>query len=82
MTAAFDDVDAVVHAAETYMAAGDYWRAESVLGAALGAHPNQPRLLTLYARVNGVRVRTDSLTVRQFTSQWHRLKTTLAEHLP
>ena len=51
MTAAFDDVDAVVHAAETYMAAGDSWRAESVLGTALGAHPNQPRLLTLYARV-------------------------------
>ena len=51
MTAAFDDVDAVVHAAEGSMAAGDYRRAESVLGAALGAHPNQPRLLTLYARV-------------------------------
>lgn len=51
MTAAFDDVDAVVHAAEGYLAAGDLWRAESVLGTALGAHPNQPRLLTLYARV-------------------------------
>ena len=52
MTAAFDGVDAVVHAAEGYMAAADLWRAESVLGTALGgAHPNQPRLLTLYARV-------------------------------
>jgi Flp pilus assembly protein TadD len=51
MTAAFDDVDAVVHAAETYMAAGDFWRAESALGAALATHPNHPRLLTLYARV-------------------------------
>lgn len=51
MTAAFDDVDAVVHAAENYMAAGDYWRAESVLGAALTAQPNHARLLTLYARV-------------------------------
>jgi tetratricopeptide (TPR) repeat protein len=51
MTAAFDDADAVVHAAETYMAASDFWRAESVLGAALTAHPNHPRLLTLYARV-------------------------------
>src|SRR5882757_585436 len=51
MTAAFDDVDAVVQAAESYMAAGDFWRAESVLGAALAAHPNHPRLLTLYARV-------------------------------
>jgi Flp pilus assembly protein TadD len=51
MTAAFDDVDAVIHAAETYMAAADFWRAESVLGAALTAHPNHPRMLTLYARV-------------------------------
>ncbi|KAA0080221.1 hypothetical protein CIW52_25990 [Mycolicibacterium sp. P9-64] len=51
MTAAFDDVDAVVHAAEGYLAAGDCWRAESVLGAALGARLDQPRLLTLHARV-------------------------------
>jgi Flp pilus assembly protein TadD len=51
MTAAFDDVDAVVHAAENHMAAGDFWRAESVLGAALGTHPNHPRLLTVHARV-------------------------------
>jgi tetratricopeptide (TPR) repeat protein len=51
MTAAFDDVDAVIHAAETYMAAGDFRQAESVLGAALTTHPNHPRLLTLYARV-------------------------------
>jgi Flp pilus assembly protein TadD len=51
MTAAFDDVDAVVHASESYMAAGDLMRAESILGAALGAHDNHPRLLTLYARV-------------------------------
>ena len=51
MAAAFDDVDAVFQAAETYMAAGDLWRAESVLGPALGAHPNHQRLLTYYARV-------------------------------
>ncbi|MCW2520881.1 MAG: hypothetical protein JWR46_3500 [Mycobacterium sp.] len=51
MTAAFDDVDAVVQTAENYLAAGDLWRAESVLGAALAADPNNPRLLTLYARV-------------------------------
>jgi tetratricopeptide (TPR) repeat protein len=51
MTDAFDDVDAVVHAAETSMAAGDFWRAESVVGAALAAHPNHPRLLTVHAHV-------------------------------
>ncbi|MCU1699334.1 MAG: hypothetical protein JWR34_5397 [Mycobacterium sp.] len=51
MTAAFDDVDAVVHAAESYMAAGDFRGAESVVGTALGVHPNHPRLLTVYARV-------------------------------
>jgi uncharacterized protein HemY len=51
MTAAFDDVDAVVHTAESYMAAGDFRGAESVVVAALGAHPNHPRLLTVYARV-------------------------------
>lgn len=51
MTDAFDDVDAVVHTAETHMAAGDFWRAESVVGAALATHPNHPRLLTVQARV-------------------------------
>jgi Flp pilus assembly protein TadD len=51
MTAAFDDIDAVVRAAESYMAAGDFRGAESVVGTALGAHPNHPRLLTVYARV-------------------------------
>ncbi|MBB5165780.1 tetratricopeptide repeat protein [Mycobacterium sp. AZCC_0083] len=51
MIAAFDDIDAVVRAAESYMAAGDFRGAESVVGTALGAHPNHPRLLTVYARV-------------------------------
>jgi Flp pilus assembly protein TadD len=49
MTAS-SDVDAVVHSAETWLATGDYGRAEAVLLPALAIHPNHPRLLTVHAR--------------------------------
>lgn len=51
MTVPSSDADAVVDAAETYLVAGDYPRAEEMLRAALATHPHHPRLLIAYARV-------------------------------
>lgn len=50
VTAAPNDVDAVVHIAETHIAAGNHRQAEETVRAALAVDPNHPRLLTAYAR--------------------------------
>ncbi|MGE2713289.1 tetratricopeptide repeat protein [Mycolicibacterium litorale] len=44
------DYGGLLHAVESCFAAGDYVRAEQVVGAALATDPHNPRLLTAFAR--------------------------------
>lgn len=50
MTSSADEIDGAVRLAESYFATRNYARAEDVLRTALAAHPQQPRLLTAFAR--------------------------------